>query len=94
MLFSVGGQIRYVRAEAPRQSPARFDHGTWTRAGGFVRGGSTTGETTTGPGGTVTIDVGQATGAVPGVTLARPFVLTYDGSDGVEPHWWTERREA
>ena len=87
MLFSVGGQIRYVRAEAPRQSPARFDYGTWTRAGGFVSGGSTTGETTTGPGGTVTIDVGQATGAVPGVTLARPFVLTYDGSDGVEPHW-------
>ena len=71
----------------PANHRRRFDYGTWTRAGGFVSGGSTTGETTTGPGGTVTIDVGQATGAVPGGTLARPFVLTYDGSDGVEPHW-------
>ena len=29
----------------------------------------------------------EATGAVPGAILARPFVLTYDGIDGVEPHW-------
>jgi hypothetical protein len=83
-LFTVGGQTRYVRAEAPRQAPVRFDHGTWTRAGGFASAGTTTGATETGSPGAVTIDVpGQA----PGTVLARPFVMTYDGSTGTEPHW-------
>jgi hypothetical protein len=87
MLYSVGGQIGYVRAEAPRAAPVRFDYGTWTAAGGFASAGATTGETSIGPGGAVTIDVPAATGAVPGAALVRPFVLTYDGGDTTGPHW-------
>ena len=78
-LFELGGQIRYVRAEAPRQAPVRFDFGTWTRSGGFVSGGGTMGVAEAGSGGTVTIDVPAQTGVAPGAVLARPFVLTYDG---------------
>ena len=50
-------QTRYVRAEAPRGAPVRFDHGTWSAAGGFASAGATTGEAVAGPGGSVTIDV-------------------------------------
>jgi hypothetical protein len=86
-LFELGGQVRYVRAEAPRQAPPRFDFGTWTRSGGFVSGGGTMGVTEAGSGGAVTIDVPAQTGAVPGAVLARPFVLTYDGTLGADKHW-------
>ena len=41
------------------------------------------GEVTTGPNGTVTIDVPGVAGTV----LARPFVLTYDGIIGADAHW-------
>jgi hypothetical protein len=83
-LFEVGGQVRYVRAEAPRDGSVRFDQGTWTRAGGFASAGPTAGETVAGSGGTVTMDV---PGAAPNAVLARPFVLTYDGSSATDPHW-------
>jgi hypothetical protein len=85
-LYEVGGQTRYVRAEAPPPGagPMRFDHGSWTRSGGFAHAGATIGETTTGSGGTVTLDV---PGAAAGTVLARPFVLTYDGSSGSDLHW-------
>jgi hypothetical protein len=83
-LFDVGGQIRYVRAEAPRTGAVRYDFGTWTRAGGFVSAGPSAGVAEAGSGGAVTIDVpGQA----PGTLLARPFVLTYDGASGTDKHW-------
>jgi hypothetical protein len=86
-LFETGdGLVRYVRAEAPR-GPARFDHGTWTEAGGFVSAGPTTGFTETGAAGAVTIDVPAAIGAVAGVVLRRSFVLTYDGMSGADAHW-------
>ena len=52
VLFTTGGQIRYVRAEAPREAPVRYDHGTWTHAGGFVSAGTTTGEAIAGTRGT------------------------------------------
>ncbi len=85
LLFSVGGQTRYVRAEAPRPPAAvRYDHGTWTAAGGFVSAGPTVGEVVPGSGGTVTIDV---PGVVAGVVLANPFVMTYDGVGATGPHW-------
>ena len=84
LLYDLGGQVRYVRAEAPREAPVRFDHGTWTSSGGFAHVGATTGEAVAGPGGTVTIDV---PGILPGAVLARPFVLTYDGVDSTGPHW-------
>ena len=81
LLFDAGGVTRYVRAEAPRNAPARYDHGTWTAAEGFVSAGSTGGAT---EGTNVTIDVPDvATGAL----LSRSFVLTYDGRDGGEIHW-------
>ena len=83
-LYTAGGATRYVRAEAPRGAPVRFDHGTWTLAGGFASDGPTAGEAVAGPGGAVAIDLP----AVPaGTVLARPFALTYDGATGTAPHW-------
>jgi hypothetical protein len=88
MLFSVAGELRYVRAEAPRPpEPVRYDYGTWTAAGGFSSQGSTSGETSTGPRGTVTIVIPPAAGAIAGTRLADPHVLTYDGVDSGTPHW-------
>ena len=88
MLFSVGGRLRYVRAEAPRPPAAmRYDYGTWSLAGGFVSDGATSGQTIAGARGTVTIDVPVAAGAISGAKLAEPFVLTYDGISGGVPHW-------
>ncbi len=86
LLWASGGVTRYVRAEAPRGAAVRFDHGTWTLAGGFVSAGATTGATTPGTGGTVTIDIPDAYAAATTV-LARPFVLTYDGMTGADAHW-------
>ncbi len=83
-LYTAGGATRYVRAEAPRGAAVRFDHGTWTLAGGFASAGPTSGEAVAGPGGAVAIDLP----AVPaGTVLARPFALTYDGATGTAPHW-------
>jgi hypothetical protein len=88
VLFDVAGQPRFVRVEAPKSGPIRYDYGTWTLAGGFVSAGATNGEVTTGAGGTATIDVPAETGAVPGALLARPFVLTYEGTASASaPHW-------
>jgi hypothetical protein len=87
LLFDVGGQTRYVRAVASRLPPVQFDYGTWTLAGGFVSAGSTAGAVVYGSGGTATINVPGATGAVAGALLANPFVLTYDGADSAGPHW-------
>lgn len=84
LLYELGGQTRYVRVVMPRGSAPAFDVGTWTAAGGFAQTGATTGTLTTGAGGSATIDVP----AVPaGTTLARPFVLSYDGAELVTPHW-------
>jgi hypothetical protein len=87
MLFNVGGRTAYVRAEGPRTGTPRYEYGTWTGGGGFVAAGVTAGETTTGSGGAVTIDVPAGTGAVPGAVLAGPFVLTWDGAGADGPHW-------
>ena len=90
LLFTAGGQVHYVRASAPppSQPPIVYDYGTWTAAGGFASAGPTTGEVVAGSGGTVTIDVPAATGAVPGAVLTQLFVLTYDGVDSpTQPHW-------
>ena len=91
VLFTVAGQTRFVRATAPGPdhpgSPVTYDHGTYTRAGGFASAGATTGSTVTATSGTVTIDVPAATGATAGVTLANPFVLTYDGITSGVPDW-------
>lgn len=85
LLYTLAGQTRYVRVVMPRGSAPTFDVGTWTEAGGFVKTGDTTGTTTTGAGGAVTIDV-PAVAA--GTVLARPFVLTSDGFDSPgAPHW-------
>ena len=81
-LYTAGGQLRYVRAEAPRGAPVRFDHGTWSAAGGFASAGRD--DRRGGVWRAVTIDVP----GVPAATvLARIFVLTYDGGDGAGPHW-------
>jgi len=84
LLYEIAGQTRYVRVTTfPAAAPA-YDHGTWTRAGGFVTAGATTGAVTNGAGGTVTLDLpAEAAGTV----LARPFVLTFDGEEGGQPHW-------
>jgi hypothetical protein len=81
LLFSAGGQARYVRAEAPRGAPVRFDHGTWSRSGGFASAGPTTGEAA---GDALTLDV---PGVAAGTVLSRIFVLTYDGAGADGPHW-------
>lgn len=86
-LFDVGGRTGYVRAEAARQAPVRFDYGTWTRSGGFASAGATSGEAEAGAGGTATIDVPAQTGATPGAVLSRLFVMTSDGPPDDEPHW-------
>ena len=83
LLYTAGGELRYVRAVAPR-GPARFDHGTWSAAGGFAAAGATTGQTVAGPGGSVTIDVPAL---APGTVLTRLFALTYDGGTGADLHW-------
>jgi hypothetical protein len=82
LLYESGGAVRYVRARATPTAPPAYDHGTWTAAGGFVTAGATAGEVTTGPNGTVTMDVPGS-----GPVLARPFVLTYDGIIGPDAHW-------
>jgi len=91
VLFSVGGQVRYVRANAPGPAtpgnPVTYDYGTYTKAGRFASLGATTGSTIVATGGTVTIDVPAATGATAGVRLVNPFVLTYDGITDGEPDW-------
>ncbi|MDO9357316.1 MAG: hypothetical protein Q7T55_26700 [Solirubrobacteraceae bacterium] len=87
MLFGVGGATRYVRALAPRGGPLRFDHGSWTRAGGFLSDGPTTGDSSTGSAGFVAIDVPGTPAIVPGAVLGRPFVLTSDGGTNLDPHW-------
>jgi hypothetical protein len=89
LLFTTGGQTRYVRATAP---PANggvlgYDYGTWSPAGGFASAGATTGGIVTGAPGTVTIDVPAATGATTGARLTNLFVLTYDGVDAAGPTW-------
>jgi hypothetical protein len=65
-----------------------YDYGTFDGAR-FHSEGATSGEVVYAPyGGTATIDVPAATGAVPGARLVRPFALTYDGtSAGGLPHW-------
>jgi len=87
VLFRIGGVVRYVRVQMPRTGGPTFDHGVWTRAGGFQSQGATTGAVTTDAGGTATIDVPAATGASTGATLGGPFVLTYDGQTGSDLHW-------
>ena len=84
VLYELAGQTRYVRVTMAFGAPPAFDHGTWTRAGGFVSQGATGAEVTTGAGATVTLDV-PAVAA--GTVLARPFVLTYDGEEAGQPHW-------
>jgi hypothetical protein len=84
LIYDVGGQTRYVRAEGPRAAPVRFDHGTWSAAAGFSSLGPTTGTAVPGPGGTVTIDV---PGLPAGTLLSRIFVMTYDGGSGADLHW-------
>jgi hypothetical protein len=92
LLFEVAGQTRYVRVEAPKAGPIRYDYGTWTLAAGFVSAGPTAGEVTTGAGGTATIDVPAETGAAPGGLLARPFVLTYEHvPTALDPYHWVDR---
>jgi hypothetical protein len=87
MLFDAGGQTRFVRVEALKSGTVQYDYGTWTLAGGFASTGTTTGEIAPGAGGTATIDVPAATGATAGVTLAKPFVLTYEHAPSAAPHW-------
>ncbi|XAY03605.1 hypothetical protein DSM112329_00425 [Paraconexibacter sp. AEG42_29] len=88
VLFEVAGRTRFVRASLPTGAPGfQYDYGTYTAPSTFTVEGTTTGSEIGGPGGTLTIDVPAQTGATPGVTLARPFVLTYDGVSGGVPDW-------
>ena len=51
----------------PAAAPA-YGHGTWTRAGGFVTAGATTGAVTNGAGGSVTLDLpAEAAGSASGL---------------------------
>jgi hypothetical protein len=81
LLYAVGGETRYVRGEAARAAPLRFDHGTWTAPGGFGTAGAVAGAAETGA---LVIDLPPVPA---GTVLARPYVLTYDGVTAGEPHW-------
>jgi hypothetical protein len=87
LLFRVGGTLRYVRVQTYPDNTQKYDHGTWTRAGGFASAGATTGAVSIDAGGAVTIDVPAATGATAGTTLTGPFALTWDGASGGDLHW-------
>lgn len=88
VLFEAGGRTAYVRVQVSPTGAASYDYGSFDGAR-FQSEGASAGELVYAPfGGTATIDVPAATGAVPGAVLARPFALTYDGTsaDGL-PHW-------
>ena len=88
MLFTVGGQTKYVRATVPftADGPPTFDYGTYPSTETYTSAGSTTGTITTdGTNGYAIIDVPAATGAVADALLDDPFVLTYDGIIGGNP---------
>lgn len=90
LLFSVGGQTAYVRANVPfpAEGPITYDYGTYAPVGNFASAGPTGGEIVkAAQGGTVTIDVPTATGAAAGALLAGPYVLTYDGTNGGVHDW-------
>jgi hypothetical protein len=90
MIFGIAGQLHYVRARAwPHgEKPVSFDYGTFANGSWFTSVGPTAGEVVhAAVGGTATIDVPEATGAVPGATLSGPFVLTYDGITAGLPDW-------
>lgn len=89
LVFELGGASRYVRARAwPGGKPVEFDYGTYAPGSWFTSAGPTTGAVVPAAfGGTATIDLPPALGAVPGSVLARPFVLTYDGITAGEPDW-------
>lgn len=89
LIFELGGITRYVRARAwPGGKPVDFDYGTYAPGSWFASAGTTGGEVAHAAfGGTATIDLPAALGAVPGSVLARPFVLTYDGITAGEPDW-------
>jgi hypothetical protein len=90
-VFTVGGRTAYVRVNTPgpehATDPVTYDYGTYTSPGGFASAGATTGGVEVATGGTATIDVPAATGAVSGATLANPYVVTYDGISGGVPDW-------
>lgn len=89
LLFSMDGQIHYVRANAPPplEGPITYDYGTYTAPQGFVSDGATIGDVEFASPGTVTVDVPDAIGAVAGSHLTNLFVLTYDGITGGVPTW-------
>ena len=57
LLYQQGGQTRYVRSTVARGVAPAYDTGTWSADGGFASGGTSAGTVTTGPNGTVTMDV-------------------------------------
>jgi hypothetical protein len=81
LLYTAGGQLRYVRGEAVRGAPMHFDQGTWSVAGGFASAGPVPGVAEAGA-----LVIGVP-GVAAGTVLARPFVLTYDGGSATDPHW-------
>lgn len=89
LVFELAGATRYARVRAwPGGKPVEFDYGTYAPGSWFTSAGPTTGEIVPAAfGGTATIDLPAALGAVAGSVLARPFVLTYDGITAGEPDW-------
>lgn len=88
LVFTAGGQARYVRARAAEDGALTYDYGLYPAPGVFSSQGTTTGEVSYAPQpGTVTIDVPAATGATPGQVLTDSYALTYDGLTGGVPHW-------
>ena len=91
VVFTLGSQLAYVRANAPAQDHASdgvtYDYGTYAPPNTFQSAGSTTGAVEAGPNGAVTIDVPAALGVTAGTKLGNPFVLTYDGISGGVPDW-------
>jgi hypothetical protein len=89
LLFEVGAETKYVRASIPFGAGAPvYDYGVYTGTGVFASAGATTGTIfTAAAGGSATIDIPAATGAVDETLLDDPFVLTYDGINAGVPAW-------
>jgi hypothetical protein len=88
LLFSVNGQLDYVRTRAALDGTLTYDYGTYAPGAFFTTLGATTGSVERGPGtGATTIDIPAALGATPGTLLGAPFALTYDGISGGVPAW-------
>ena len=88
MVFRLGDDWRFVRAQADRAGTVTYDYGAWSPLTHFQPLGQTTGSATEENGaGVVAIDIPAALGLSAASIISNPFVMTSDGVDAGVPHW-------